>query len=982
MTVIRFADVTVDVGAREVRRDGVLIDVQPQVFDVLLWLIEHRSRVVSKDELLDEVWEHRFVTESALTSRIKSARRAIGDNGRDQRMIRTVHGRGYRFVASIEDDETTGTTAAVGPLDDTGAQASRGARPIGLPSAVTPFIGRDSELGVVEELLDDPTTRLVTILGPGGMGKTRLAVAAAERSAPSFPDGVFFVSLAPVAELDRVVDVVAESLGVALDARVEPIQLLRSFLRSKNALLVLDNLEHLQPTDLVADLLEAAPGLRILTTSRERLGMKAERVLQLDGMGWSKADEEQEPVGGDAIELFIHAARSARASLRFDERSREAIGRICALVGGMPLAIELAAGWSDVLSVDEVVAEIERGFEVLDTTLRDVPERHRSIRAVIDASWERLTEDERQVFMKLSVFRGGFTRGDAETLAGATLPMLRRLVATSMVSTSDDRHSVHELLRQYGEEALTAAGLTPEMRRRHSEHYLGLVADSARSLKGENQLSAVKEIAIELGNIRVAWSDAATRGSSGTIEPAIEGLWLFFDTRGNAGAMAPMIDEATEMLGAANNDQMIGEPAVELDTRGAGLTPLLQAARGVVSAERGALDDGRLSLEGAVVLLDAGDAAGDDVAGAARAALGHLWLGWVDFLLARNADAEEHGRRGLELYEAIGDRWGVSRCQYLLGNNDTALGRMTSAQHLLTSCRTTADSIGDERGGALARRNLSILAGWFGEYREARALLDDVIATTTEYGDRLGLAYALRELGKIEIAEGDPTQAVSTLSRSISITDELENRWESAVTHDDLGNAFAELGELESARRSLQRCLQAATENANRYYVARCTGDLGALAAREGDADEARQRLDEARTMWEQMSHEPYLTWTVLQLGHLATGDVDGARLTAASISMALRNGLAPFALEAVVGAARFGVPDEIAARAANLRFVTEHPSATATVRSHAERMLGELGDIPSGSGQPPVHLGPDSWRAIAGSVARELDERLESPAS
>ena len=970
MTVIRFADVAVDVEAREVWRDGVAVEVQPQVFDVLMWLIENRSRVVSKEELLDKVWEHRFVTESALTSRIKSARRAIGDNGRDQRMIRTVHGRGYRFVATIEDDQTTGITAAAGELDEMGAAASAPARPIGLPSAVTPFIGRESELGIVEELLEDPTTRLVTILGPGGMGKTRLAMAAAERSVRAFPDGVFFVPLAPVTEPDRVVDVVAESLGVALDARVEPIQPLRSFLRSKHVLLVLDNLEHLQPTDLVAELLEAAPGLRILTTSRERLDMRAERVLQLDGMGWSKADDELAPVGGDAVELFIRTARSAKVSLRFDERSRERIGRICELVGGMPLAIELAAGWSDVLSVDEVAAEIERGIEVLDTAIRDVPKRHRSIRAVFDSSWERLTEDERQVFMKLSVFRGGFTRDDAEALAGATLPILRRLVATSMVSTSDEtRHTVHELLRQYGEEALSSAGLLSEARRRHSDHYLGFVADSAPSLKGRDQLTAVQEIATELGNIRAAWSDAASRGGAGTMEPAIEGLWLFFDIRGNAGAMAPMIDEAAAALGTANDDQADG------------LTPIMQAARGVVSAERGSLDNGRRSLEAALSRLDTGDTLGDDVT-RARAALGHLWLGWVDFLLARNSDAEEHGRRGLELYEAIGDQWGVARCQYLLGNNDTALGRLTIAQDLLASGCAAADSIGDERGAALARRNLSILAGWFGEYEEARALLDDVIATTTEYGDRLGLAYGLRELGKIELAEGNATQAVSTLSRSISITDELENRWESAVTHDDLGNAFAELGELESARESLQLCLQAATDNANRYYVARCTGDLGALAAREGDAERARQHLDEARAMWEEIGHEPYLTWTVVQLGHLATSEAEAARLFAAAITMAVRNGLAPFALDAVVGAARLGLPDEIEARSSNLRFVSGHPSATAAVRSQAERVLGELGDIPSGSGQPPDRSDADGWRETAGSVARRLEEMLEHSGS
>ncbi len=967
--MIRFADVTIDTDTREVHRDGALVEVQPQVFDVLLHLIEHRARVVPKEELLDAVWEHRFVTESALTSRIKSARQVIGDNGRDQRMIRTMHGRGYRFVACLDDEEAPGGASGDDDAGGSRAAESVSSEPaVGVPVQPTPFIGRESELAALDRILQDPTSRLVTIVGPGGMGKTRLAIATAERSATTFEDGVHFVPLAPVVETSRVADAVVDAIGLVSDARTAPSSQLRTYLSSRSVLLVLDNLEHLQPAELVADLLGAAPGVRVLGTSRERLGLRAEKVFELGGLGWSSA-EGSDRQGGAAVDLFVRAARSARADLELDDGALDAIGRICRLVGGMPLAIELAAGWSDVLSVEGIATELESGLDFLETDLRDVPERHRSIRSVCDASWRRLTPDERDAFMKLSVFRGGFARPDAEAVTGCALPTLRRLVATSMVSlVGEDRYAVHELLRQYGEQALADAGQVSDVRQLHSSHYLDRLAERASALAGDGQLEAVDAIAADLDNIRAAWSDAAAAGRARAIEGAIEALWLFFDTRGNSGAMVPMIDEALRALVPA--DDVRGDTIV-----GGARGSVLLAARGIASAERGDLDQGRRLLERSAGRLDA-ESGGSDPMSRRWAALAHLWLGWVDFLLARNDDAQVHGEVGVAEFEAMGDRWGVARCQYLLGNNDTALGRLESAEPLLASCCATADSIGDVRGASLARRNLSILAGWFGRYGEARALLGEVLATCRAAGDRLGQAYALRELGKIETAEGRAADAVDTLERSIAITDDLENRWESAVTEDDLGNALSELGDLESARRSLQRCLEASTTNANRYYIARCTGDLGALAARRGDGREAKRLLDRAREMWEEIGHEPYLTWVTVQLGHLAADEPDGAeraaRLYATAISAAVRDGLAPFALEIVVGAATLGRPEAPARRTANLRQVAGHPAATSAVRERAKALLADLDDRPV----EPGPWDPGDWRQVAHAAATALETR------
>jgi DNA-binding winged helix-turn-helix (wHTH) protein len=274
LVVIRFGEVSIDSEGHEVRRAGEVVEVQPQVLDVLLYLIRNRERVVSKEELLDAVWHHRFVTESALTSRIKSARQAIGDNGRDQLMIRTVHGRGYRFVAAVDAD-------SVG--SDRPAELVRHR----LPVQTTPFIGRDRELRDIVDRLGDPGCRLLTIVGPGGMGKTRLALEVAERARAAFADGVFFAPFAPVSDSARMVYVVADSIGLSMDAGVDRRTQLLSYLARKKMLVVLDNLERLSAIDVLADMLTGASGVSLLATSRERVGLRAEWVFELGGLGSS-----------------------------------------------------------------------------------------------------------------------------------------------------------------------------------------------------------------------------------------------------------------------------------------------------------------------------------------------------------------------------------------------------------------------------------------------------------------------------------------------------------------------------------------------------------------------------------------------------------------------------------------------------------------------------------------------------------------------
>lgn len=961
--VIRFDDVVINPEAHELRRSGDLIEVQPQVLSVLLYLIEHRDRVVSKEEILDAVWQHRFVTESALTSRIKTARQAIGDNGSDQRMIRTVHGRGYRFVAELATLDDAASPASSSHLVVASPLGGASPRRVRLPAQSTPFVGRHRELSDLARLLGEPDCRLLTIVGPGGMGKTRLAVAVADQLAERYADGVAFVPLASVTDADEMVHAIADALDLPLDAGNEPSAQVLAHLSNKRMLLLLDNVEHLPDVSFIGDLVATTSSVQAISTSREQLRLRAEWTFELGGMWTGLGAGDGDDTAADAIELFVASARRVQPDFALAGDDGEVVRDLCRMVGGMPLAIELAAGWSRMLTVGEIAVELERGLELLETELRDVPERHRRIRTVLEGTWDRLDADARAVFMQLSVFRGGFTRAAAEIVAGARLPMLRRLAATSMLmATADDRYLVHELLRQYGEQRLDESGGRDEARRRHSDYYLGWLSDQARGLRGGAQLDAIESISLEIGNVRAAWSDAVRHRRTDTSGRTIEALWLFADARGNAGELGQLI-----RLAPTTTPTTIDGPIES--------SALVRCAHGLVLAHRGLLEEGRDILSQVVSELESAD--GDQPPQEAMS-LAHLWHGWVSFLLARNDEADEHAREALSAYSILGDRWGIARCHYLLGNNDTALGRLSTAEEMLHVSRSIAEEIDDRRGVALASRNLAIIAGWFGRYSEARALLERAASISREFDDRLGTAYTLRELGKVNTAEGRVSDAIEVLRRSIAITDEIENRWESAATANDLGNALTAAGDLDAAEQALRACLGAAEATAHHYYAARCVGDLGVLAHRRGEDERAVELLDDALDRWRQVGHEPYAAWALARLGEVAAhrGDRSAAiRCYGEAVVLAERHGLAPVALDVVAGAAQLGLPEPAVLRASSLSVVAHHPATDSRTRQSARQLLEELGSGPpvddpdqsTDDGERPT------WREAAVAIAHLL---------
>ncbi|TLN07953.1 hypothetical protein FDZ74_12440, partial [bacterium] len=326
-----------------------------------------------------------------------------------------------------------------------------GATRLALPVAPTAFIGRRSELAEIARLLDSFDVRLISLVGPGGIGKTRLALQSAHLSGDHFSHGACFIPLAPLASPEFILQALANALTIPVSDRANLQQQVNAYLANKHLLLVMDNFEHLMDgAPLLTDLLQHAPGVKILVTSRERLNLDGEWVIEVSGLSYPWDEKEKELEQYSAVQLFLSSARRVTSTFTLTAADRPFLVRICNRLEGMPLGLELAASWVRALSCREIAEEIERDLDFLTSPRRDVPESHRSLRAVFERSWGLLDDDERGLLRRISVFRGGFSREAAAAVAGASASMLARLVDHSLLRrAASGRFEIHELLRQY-----------------------------------------------------------------------------------------------------------------------------------------------------------------------------------------------------------------------------------------------------------------------------------------------------------------------------------------------------------------------------------------------------------------------------------------------------------------------------------------------------------------------------------------------------
>ncbi|MFZ5816239.1 MAG: tetratricopeptide repeat protein [Bacillota bacterium] len=669
-----------------------------------------------------------------------------------------------------------------------------------LPPDPTPLVGRERERSELTHLLTSSPCRLLTIIGPGGMGKTRLAAQVALELQGRFPDGVHWVDLLPVrsaAGLDRAI---ADALGLSGGATDDPRDHLTDYLAGRRALLLLDNFEHLMDgATLVSDLLRTAPSLQVIVTSREALNLEEEWRYPLLGLPFSSDPSAADPANAAAARLFADRARRFRLDFRLEEEL-EAVSHICRLVEGSPLALELAAAWTAALPCQEIAREIERSLRFLTSRARNSSARHSSMQAVFDQSWDLLTEEERSAFAALSVFRGGFDRKAALAVTGCSLGVLLALVDKSLLQVEPSgRFRLHELLHQYAADRLAASPEAAGARERHAMHYLRFLHLREADLIEGEQLRAAREIRPELENIRAAWQWAVSERRTGAIAIGIrtldtflqlesryrEGVELFgqaaaclesLPPQGDGGAVRvevlTILGWFSVRLGRIEAADRLFRQAYELHTRleepdpGPGNHPL--AGLVMVAHSRGdAAEAVRLGEQMLREVEQRGDRHNES-------AVCYL-LTQAYLTLGRLEEAFPCGTRAVAAAEAVGNRWYLAFCLIRLGNVLQATGRTDEARRHYQLSYEIRRAFADVGGMAVARVHLGEVSLEAGRPEEAQSAFVESLALYAETGDKGGLATARCGLGRSAMALGDLGAAGEQLEQALRIAASIEH---------------------------------------------------------------------------------------------------------------------------------------------------------------------------------------------------------------
>lgn len=675
-----------------------------------------------------------------------------------------------------------------------------------LPIPFTPLIGRESELKEVSRLLSGSECRLLTLTGAGGMGKTRLAIQAALAQETIFANGLYFIALSSLATPDFIVPAVAEALGLTFSGTPKPKDELLNFLRNKNLLLVLDNFEHLvEGAGLLVEILGIAPGVKILVTSRERLNLQGEWVFDLQGLPVPPSDEAEQIKDFSAVTLFLDNARRQRADFAISAENKAHISRICRLADGLPLGIELAATWISSLSCREIAQEIARNLDFLAANMRNIPERHRSIRAVFDQSWLLLDPEAQKVLSRLSVFPGSFSRAAAEQVAGASLMLLSRLVAKSLVRRIvGGRYELHDLLRQYAAMRLAESPDDEELTyQRHSHYYLNLVRQANEAIHDGRQKTAVAEITTDIDNVRSAWTWATDHQHVELINGVLECLTWYFELRGlfregektfRSGIMALQSMPAPAQAGPTFSTAIgfltsnLGWCCFRLNRMSEAVEWYRQSEEWLRHLPDSAAWCNMLSSYSFVhiVMGDPGAAhpLSLDLLETARRN-GSKWyeglalteLGTIAFAQGQLTDAYRLMREGLDKWRQVGDPRGLVFCINFLCQVTQALDYAEETEVLLQEALAISRANDDKWGVASALKNLGHLALGRGRFAEARELVLESAAAFTLLGDHWGLSQADLYLGQSLAALGGQANdraAAAYFRESLDLAQELK----------------------------------------------------------------------------------------------------------------------------------------------------------------------------------------------------------------
>lgn len=671
-----------------------------------------------------------------------------------------------------------------------------------LPLQPTYFVGRERELAAIERLVRNPDCRLLTLVGTAGTGKTRLAIQAilhmaATRGSHLFQDARF-VPLAPLDSSDGMVAAIADALSFPLRGQADAKTQLLNYLRGKRVLLILDNFEHLMDgVGLVGDILATAPGIRLLITSRQRLNLKWEWLFEVqgldipqDGAGESDRNELSNIESYSAVQLFLQCVRRTCRGHELSQEVMPTVVQICRLLGGLPLGIELSAACIEFLSCQEIAQSIEHDLSLLSTSLRDVPERHRSLQAAFDHSWRLLTDEEKAIFCKLSVFRGGFRLKAAEQVAGASLQALISLIHKSfLMSSRKGRYEVIEVLRQYAAKKLADSPAEEEKAfERHAEYYAHFLDQQAGRLLSAEQMQALATIKDEIDNVRTAWDWMLTHEKHTAIHLTLAGLFNFYDMQGLVQEGEKILDRAVQHWRGlpGGNDGACQSKMLILGK--------LLSYQGAFLERLSRLDRARGLLEESLTIFRRLDAHHEMAL--PLHSLGTLWARF-----GNSAEAKRLLEEGMAVCQKYNDFSEMASCINALGHVFFFLLKdYAAAKTHYHRAYTLFQQLGDRRLAAFCLEGLSYVALTLGEFEEARRFASEGLTAHQDVGDKRGMGLHLNILGRAAEGLGLYAEAKHLHLAALACHKEVGNLWEIADGFTDLGSALCGLEDYAEAK--------------------------------------------------------------------------------------------------------------------------------------------------------------------------------------
>lgn len=717
-----------------------------------------------------------------------------------------------------------------------------------LPAEVTPFVGRKAEIKRVLDLLGNEKIRFVSIIAPGGMGKTRLALEVGQQLLSRFTDSVFFVELAPLKDGNSIIPALAEAVGYAFqqNGRSQKQQIL-DYLASKQILLILDNFEHLLgSTHLIPELLKAAPQLKLLTTSRQRLRQHGETLFPLSGMGLPDWRSTETAYNYASVQLFQQTAQRARPDFKVTAVNLPHVIRICQLVAGMPLGIVLAASWMSLLSAKEIVNEIQKGLDILESDGGEVVERQRSIRVVCDSTWQMLTAKEQEAFMKMSLFRGGFNREAARKVTSAGLRQLQSLVHKSLIyrDAKTGRYQIHELLRQYAEEWLGRSGQAEQATADYIGYFLTFLANQTAALKGHAQLETLRHIENDFDNIRASWLTAIANRAYDLLDSAVEAMYLFcflnsrledgkdlFDTaRFNESEVAHPVWQRFGIRFYSTE----GETAVLIDTFQQTLTFAQQR--------------------------------GDQ----AEAAFCHATLAMLAHYVVQDPiEAIKQYEQAVAIYRHLNENYYLAHTLSKLGEAYQMIAHIDQTTKHVNEAYAIQQQIGDQLGAAETLRALGMTVFMQGNYKQSLYYLESALNIQQKASYLVGQATNLLFSGYLHVMRGQLDYGRQRMQAALKIALEIVDYSTQAWCYVLLAVAEGAIGSYTLAEEHLAHARAIETDPFRQTGAGNPILELSIhwaqmiLCAANGQFDTIRRLLPENLHFSYQVASHPYLTFFI-----------------------------------------------------------------------------------------------------------------------